>query len=84
VLANEAGRAADTQRSIETVLRINPDHPKAHLLSGTLCIENNQPDRAAPHFERFLRLAPNDPSAPGIKAWIENHRKRPDSGGAAQ
>lgn len=59
-------------RELNALLEKSPDYAPAHYLLGILYSQNlQQADTARKHYEKFLELAPNDPSAPAIQAWLK-------------
>ncbi len=47
------------RREVETVVALNPDSLIASDLQGHLCLANDAPLEAIPHFERCMRLDPS-------------------------
>jgi len=53
-------------------LEMNADDPALHYNLGILYEDNLQKrKKARHHYERFLELAPNDPDAPNVVAWLK-------------
>jgi cytochrome c-type biogenesis protein CcmH len=48
------------QQLLQQALQLNPDHPKALWLAGMAAMQQNQPDEAARHWQRLLKLMPTD------------------------
>lgn len=54
------GHAERSREELEAVLDVAPDAPEPHfLLARVLRSHLDDPEAAAPHFERYLELAPN-------------------------
>lgn len=71
LLYREAGDDATAVRMLEDVVGKRPNYAVGHYALGV--IFSGKPEttgKARQHYERFLALAPNDPSAPAIRAWI--------------
>jgi tetratricopeptide (TPR) repeat protein len=49
--------------SFESVIRVQPEHAKAHYFLGLAYVNTGQTAEARDHLETFLRLAPDDPDA---------------------
>jgi len=64
----------DARRWAEYVLQLKPDHARAHYLLGMIL--SRDPARRAEaerHYRRFLKLAPGDPAAEGVRRWLKLH-----------
>jgi len=60
---------------LDYLLRLREDYAPAWYLAGVIHSEPAGDVREAiRHFERFLRLAPQDPAAPSVRQWIEARR----------
>ncbi|MFH0953863.1 MAG: tetratricopeptide repeat protein [Verrucomicrobiota bacterium] len=67
----EQGAAVE---QLAALLKVRPDHAPAHFLLGMIYADD--PDTAGlarQHYEKFLELAPSDPSAPAVRQWLETH-----------
>ncbi len=65
-LAYEAYDARDTARArarFAEVLEVDPDQPQSHYALAVIALEGGATDEARRHLQRFLELAPADPSA---------------------
>jgi choline-sulfatase len=75
------GKADKARVVLETAVAINPDDPVCRknlgLLYGDIL---KQPEKAIPHYRRYLELQPDSPDAAGIKAYITRETKT--TGGA--
>lgn len=49
----------------------DPDYANGHLLMGLILRESGQEAKSLPSFRRFLELAPDDPSAPKVREWLQ-------------
>ncbi|MDA0746578.1 MAG: tetratricopeptide repeat protein [bacterium] len=49
---------------------LNPNLADVYFNLGAAYVMYNQPDKARDSFRTFLRLAPNDPQAPRLRAWL--------------
>lgn len=57
------GRTGEASQALETLLRAEPDHVGALLLSGTLLLEARDDEQALLFFERATRVAPESSEA---------------------
>jgi tetratricopeptide (TPR) repeat protein len=56
---------------LRSTLKLNPKHAPSHYVLGMLYARNRQAGALARrHYQRFLELAPRDPSAPSVRAWL--------------
>jgi tetratricopeptide (TPR) repeat protein len=61
----------EAERELDQLVRARPDDAQAYLALGKLYRDGyNDPARAKVMFEKFLALAPNDPSAAAIRFEI--------------
>lgn len=75
LLYQREGDQTQAREQLEALLKDEPDYVQAHYALGVLLSENPATHvQAVVHYQRFLDLAPNDRSAPAVRAWIENHR----------
>ena len=65
------GQAKDTY---QTLAELNPDDPTVQLQLADASLNAGDTATAIEAYERFLELAPNDPSAPLVKQEIERLR----------
>jgi tetratricopeptide (TPR) repeat protein len=63
-------RHAVTQ--LNNIFRVDPDYAKAHLLMGVIMKDENNIEGAKAHFEKYIKLAPEDPSAKMAKEWLNS------------
>jgi tetratricopeptide (TPR) repeat protein len=62
---------------LRTVLRINSRHAPSHYVLGLLYARNPQAESLArQHYEKYVKLAPNDPSATLARKWLAAHPAR--------
>ena len=67
-------RIDDAVRELNTVLRDSPANASAHLLLGEIYDAGGErTDLAREHYEKFLELAPEDPSAAVVRRWLIQH-----------
>jgi arylsulfatase A-like enzyme len=72
------GRDAPAEASLKQALALDPANAKAHKNLGILYAEyRKEPAQAIPHYREYLRMEPDSPDAPVIRAYLEEH---PDSG----
>jgi len=61
-------------RLLEEIIKAKPDYAAAHYAMGLILSEQPQTHALAKqHYQEFLRLAPNDRSAPVIRQWVNAH-----------
>jgi len=74
LLVKEAGDAPGAIELLEGIVASRADYAGAHYALGMIYAEKPETHaKAKQHYERFLRLAPNDRSAPAIRNWIAAH-----------
>ncbi len=62
------GEAEKSLEQFKVLLKLNPDHVKAHLYSGLIYADSlGHPQGAVSHWTRFLELAPNHPQADTVR-----------------
>ena len=67
-------RIDDAVRELNTVLRDSPANASAHLLLGEIYDAGGErTELAREHYEKFLELAPEDPSAAVVRRWLIQH-----------
>ena len=54
----QSGDLASAQVAIERALMILPTEPATRALAGRIALDQNFPERAFPHFERLVQIAP--------------------------
>ena len=60
-------------RLLQDVIAAQPANAQAHYVLGYLYADNAQTiDKAKYHYDQFLKLAPNDPSARAVRQWLES------------
>ena len=70
--AGRAQSAAASQQNVyEQLTLLIPDDPSVFLSLGIAAQEANDAQSAIAAYQKFLDLAPNDPSAPQVKQQIE-------------
>jgi tetratricopeptide (TPR) repeat protein len=61
-------------RLLEEIVRVDPAYASAHQALGLMyAAREDGVAKAKQHYTEFLRLAPNDRSAPTIRQWIAAH-----------
>jgi tetratricopeptide (TPR) repeat protein len=68
--ARATSAASSQQKVYETLTRLIPDDPSLFLSLGIAAQEAGDAEAAIDAYQRFLVLAPNDPSAPQVKQQI--------------
>ncbi|HVA66519.1 MAG TPA: glycosyltransferase family 39 protein [Elusimicrobiota bacterium] len=66
----------------ETGARLNPADALAQFDAGRLCLITSNFDCVRSYWKRYLRLAPENPQAPAVRAWLYrlNSGPRPQPG----
>jgi len=54
----QSGDLASAQAAIERALMLLPTEPATSALAGRIALDQNAPERAFPHFESLVKLAP--------------------------
>lgn len=71
-LADQVSTAYGQQASVyERISKLTPEDPQIFLQLGQAATQADDTELAATAFERFLELAPDDPSAPAVKEQLE-------------
>ena len=67
-------RIDDAVRELNRVIQDSPTNASAHLLLGEIYdAAGERIELARDHYERFLDLAPEDPSAAMVRRWLIQH-----------
>ena len=66
------GKAAQAKKEAQRALTTNRKAAKAHLVLGTLAIENGDEEAAAKSFRTYVQLEPNSPQAKQIRAVLKS------------
>ena len=53
---------------------MNPENPYAHYYAGLAYNQIKRPDKMLEHFRTFLKLAPEAPEAPKVRALLRGIR----------
>lgn len=69
----EAGQRENAVAALREALRLNADYARAHYLMGLINSDHGKKDLARIHFTRFLNLAPQDPAAASVAAWLRDN-----------
>ena len=64
----------EAKRSIEKVVEMDKEHrfPRAELMLGNILRSEGDHARAAEHLRAYVKIEPNGPEVPKIKAYLEN------------
>jgi tetratricopeptide (TPR) repeat protein len=63
-------QAAEAITVLEEVLKVRPDHARAHYILGLALFNSGDMAGAKQHLQRFLELAPDDPDAAVAKEML--------------
>jgi len=75
-LARSGGLEADPRKLIERALKLDPGHPKALVLAGTVAFNAKDFAAAAGHWEKLAKLsAPNSPGLAELEEGIAQARR---------
>jgi tetratricopeptide (TPR) repeat protein len=66
----DTGDAQGARESFETVLEIDPGHPRGHYQLALCLVQLGDAEGARKHFSRFIELAPDDPEAATAKEML--------------
>lgn len=69
----EAQQQEEAVNALNTALEINPDYARAHYLIGLIKSDSGDKTATRRHFQRFLDLAPQDPAAQNVAAWLRDN-----------
>jgi tetratricopeptide (TPR) repeat protein len=83
LLDKQQKAARNAQRVYGRVARLAPRDPQVQLLLASSAETANDPKAAIAAYERFLKLAPEDSSAPAVKRTIKDLRKQADAAATA-
>lgn len=67
----DSGDAQGARESFESVLAIDPDHPRAHYQLALCLVQQGDTGGAREHFEKFIELAPDDPETATAKEMLK-------------
>ena len=68
-----AGKDRDAVVELQQVVSREPGNARAHYMLGLIFGGQRQTrPEAIRHYRKYLELQPNDPSAPRIRAWLED------------
>lgn len=75
ILLQNQGYIAEALVQYEQILRDSPLDAAVHLAAAQLYVRDPASrSQARQHYEAFLKLAPNSPSAREIRAWLDQNR----------
>lgn len=66
-----AGKSQDAEATLAKALELDPSYATAHYLLGTILAGRGARQKAAAHFQRYLRLEPNGPHAAKARAQLK-------------
>jgi ABC transport system ATP-binding/permease protein len=72
---------AEAESILKKCLALDPTYAPCHLVMGTTLARRQRFDEGARHYREFLRLAPNDEMAPGVRANLETYEKSKEKSG---
>ncbi len=74
LIHRELGEKELAIERLEEIVKNEPDYAAAYYVLGLIQSENRSTyEQAKMNYEKFLNLAPNDPSAASIRKWIDSH-----------
>lgn len=74
LIYRDTQRRADAVAQLEELVRSRPDYAPAHYVLGMLYAEDPASvGLAKERYREFLKLAPNDSSAPVVREWVATH-----------
>jgi tetratricopeptide (TPR) repeat protein len=76
LLERQQSAAAKAQGAYERIARLSPRDPQVQLLLASSAESANNLDAAIAAYERFLKLAPEDSSAPAVRRTLNELRKQ--------
>jgi tetratricopeptide (TPR) repeat protein len=79
LLQKQQKAAGNAVRVYRRIGRLAPSDPQVQLLFAASAEAANNPEVAIAAYERFLKLAPEDSSAPAVKRTIKELRKQADA-----
>jgi Flp pilus assembly protein TadD len=83
-LLGEVQKAAgNAQRTYERVVKLAPRDPQLRLLLASAAEQAGDVNAAIAAYEQFLKLAPEDSSAPAVRRAIKDLRKQAQSSGSS-
>jgi tetratricopeptide (TPR) repeat protein len=78
-LQQQQTAAKNAQRTYGRIARLAPRDPQVQLLLASAAEQGGNVDAAIAAYERFLKLAPEDSSAPAVKRTLRDLRKQAKS-----
>lgn len=70
----QAGDLTATEPLLLEVVRQRPDYAAAHYTLGMVYASHpSRLDKAKQAYQRYLQLAPNEPSAASVRQWLDKH-----------
>jgi cytochrome c-type biogenesis protein CcmH/NrfG len=83
LLEKQQKAAGNAVRVYQRIAPLAPRDPQVQLLLASSAETANDPKAAIAAYERFLKLAPEDSSAPAVKRTIKDLRKQADAAATA-
>ncbi|OGV41278.1 MAG: hypothetical protein A2X46_01800 [Lentisphaerae bacterium GWF2_57_35] len=72
LIHQKLGENAAAIDQLNTILKLQPQYAQAYYVLGMVYADQPKTrSQAMQAYTRFLELAPNDPSAPGVRDWLE-------------
>jgi len=76
ILLIERRRFEEAEKAFRRAIEYDPKYSQVYLNLGVLFSQNlNRPERAMESFLEFLKLAPDDPRAPSVQAWLGQYQQ---------
>ena len=72
VIARTQGRTDEAATQLKLLLADRPGYAKAHLLLGYVYQDGGKHTESRRHFEQYVELAPDGPSAQRIRQWLNS------------
>jgi tetratricopeptide (TPR) repeat protein len=66
------GKWSDAVPDLEKAIQLDPMQPYSHYYLGVAYGKIKRPDKMVEHLQMFLKLAPNAPEAPRVKALLSS------------
>jgi tetratricopeptide (TPR) repeat protein len=83
LLGEVQAAAGNAQRTYERVVKLAPRDPQLRLLLASSAEQAGDVNAAIAAYEQFLKLAPEDSSAPAVRRAVKDLRKQVQSSGSS-